>query len=129
MPVGFIASLVLAARMEKAKQARSYIDQFMSFLWLGFVITLLVVLFFMQKLGPANTYPIIFALYGLGTFVSGSVLQFRPLQIGGVTCWMAAMASGFLPHEIQIAVGALLMIVAYIIPGYLLRNRFKQQPG
>lgn len=127
MPAGFVASWVIGKNKGKKQGMKTYIDQFMGYLWTGFIISLMIVLFFMQKLNADGVYPVIFVLYGLGTFVSGGVLRFRPLQIGGVACWSIAIASIYVEHDIQLIMGALLMIVAYIIPGYLLRAQFKKQ--
>jgi hypothetical protein len=127
MPAGFVAASVIGIRRGRKRGMKTYIDQFMSYLWSGFVISLLIVLSFMQKINADGIYPVIFVLYGLGTFVSGGVLRFRPLQIGGIICWSVAVASIYVEHNIQLLMGAILMIVAYIIPGYLLRTQFKKQ--
>ena len=127
MPVGFIASSIIGIRKGRKQRMKTYIDQFMTYLWLGFIVSLMIVLFFMQKLQADGAYPVIFVLYGLGTFVSGGVLRFRPLQIGGIVCWSIAIASIYVEHDIQLLLGAVLMIVAYIIPGYLLRAQFKKE--
>jgi hypothetical protein len=127
IPAGFVASFVIGIKKGRKQRVKTYIDQFMGYLWTGFIISLMIVLFLMHKINADGPYPVIFVLYGLGTFVSGGVLRFRPLQIGGVVCWSIAIASIYVDHDIQLIMGAILMMVAYIIPGYLLRAQFKKQ--
>jgi hypothetical protein len=71
--------------------------------------------------------PCFLALYGMPTFLSGIILKFRPLIIGAVSCWVLAMLSAFtspIYHLLFLAAG---VIIAWIIPGYLMRSRFKKQ--
>ena len=127
MPAGFVASFIIGSMKSKRQKMRTYIDQFMTYLWSGFGISLLIILFFQQKFGSDAVYPLVFVLYGLGTFVSGGAIQFRPLQIGGVICWSLAIARFFVNHDLQLLFGMIIMLSAYIVPGYLLRAQFKKQ--
>jgi hypothetical protein len=83
------------------------------------------VLGFMGRSGPENVYPMVLVLYGIATFVSGGVLQFRPLVIGGICCWVLAVAAMFLPFEYQLLALAAAVAAAYIVPGYLLSKQFR----
>jgi hypothetical protein len=66
------------------------------------------------------------ALYGMPTVLSGVILRFRPLIIGGVCCWALSVGASFISFEYQLLFLGAAVIAAWIIPGYLLRSRFKK---
>jgi hypothetical protein len=59
----------------------------------------------------------------LGTFVSGSVLKFKPLIVGGIISWILAVIAVYLSYDFQILMGGLAIFFSYIIPGHLLRKK------
>ncbi len=121
---GAIVSIIYGKNQSKKKKAKTLIDRFMSYLWSGFVISLLIVLFSMSRIGIEAAYPIILILYGLGTYVSGGALKFTPLIIGGIACWILALVAFFNGFEIQLLLISAGILVAYIIPGHLLRSSY-----
>ena len=70
-----------------------------------------------------NAYPFFILFYGLGTFVSGRVLKFRPLVIGGIFNWALAIISVYVHFDYQLLIAAAAILTSYIIPGYLLRSK------
>ena len=66
-------------------------------------------------------------LYGLGTFVSGNFLKFRPFVIGGIAAWVLAIASTFVSYDYQMLFGAAAILISYIIPAYMLQRRNKNE--
>lgn len=70
--------------------------------------------------------PMILVLYGMPTFLSGVILKFRPLIIGGICCWLLAIVSPFVDNDFQLLLLATGVCAGWIIPGYILRNRFKK---
>lgn len=120
MTLGGIISGIVGYRKGKSSNVKTYIERALQYLWLGFVITLLMVLFGMVKLGPEKTYPIIIFLYGLGTFVSGGILKFRPLILGGIACWIIGMMAFYTDFQNQLLLISLAVLLSYIIPGHLL---------
>ena len=70
--------------------------------------------------------PLLLIFYGLPTFLSGAVLKFSPLMIGGICCWILAIISTFIGHEFQLILIAVAVIAAWLIPGYLLKAKFKK---
>ena len=123
MFVGAIISFVYGIRQGKKQKVKTHFGRTMGFLWGAFSISLFIVLGAMAKLGPENTYPMILILYGIGTFVSGGVLQFKPLIAGGIACWLMAIACYFLSFKYQLPVLSLAVLIAYIIPGHILKAR------
>jgi hypothetical protein len=122
MPVGGIISAIYGMK-EKQKPYRTYTDTIMSYTWSAFGISLFIVLIMMEKL-QINCYPIVLLLYGIPTFISGGVLKHKPLIFGAVSCWTLSLISFFQPFDIQLLLLAAGILLAYIIPGHLLRNQY-----
>jgi hypothetical protein len=121
MPAAGILTGVLSRR-DAQLGVKTHLDRAMNALWLGFVVTLLLILGTAVKIGWENVYPIVILMYGLGTFVSGGLLRFRPLMFGGALSWALGMAALFVGFDIQLLLVAASVAVSYLIPGYLLKT-------
>jgi hypothetical protein len=129
MPVGGVISAVYGAKQSKKTRVKSFVDESLDYLWialgLAFVVLVTVNILNGKAWETAFTYYII--LYGIGTFVTGMLLRFRPLVIGGLLNFVLAVVSIRFQYEYQLLVGALAILTSYIIPGHLLRIRYQQQ--
>lgn len=125
MSLGAVTAVVYGMTQKSKEHVKTYMDQFMGFLWGAFVISLGIVLVFMHKLGPEVAYPFILILYGIGTFTSGGMLKFPLLIFGGIACWVLAVISFFVGFEHQLLLIALAVLVSYIIPGHVLKNQYR----
>lgn len=123
MPLGGVVSMIIGYRMNKNRRVKTYVESALNYLWLGFVITLLMVLFGMAKIGPQKAYPIIILLYGLGTFVSGGIIKFKPLMIGGVLCWLLGSIAFYASFDLQLIILIIATVLSYLLPAYLLKQK------
>ena len=80
----------------------------------------------MGKIGWQYSFPFYILMYAIGTFVSGGILKFKPLQWGGTACWVLAVIATYVTYESQILLTAAAILVSYLIPGYLLRSKFNK---
>lgn len=111
---------------KKTSGVKTYIGESMKYLWIGMGITYFVLSMILSNTGWNNTvYPFYILLYGLGTFVSGCFIRFKPLIIGGICAWALAIACVFLAYDYQMLAAAAAILVSYIIPAYLLRSKIK----
>ena len=124
MSLGAVLAIYLGRKQSKESRVVTKIDKMLVQLWAGFGITLFVVLLAMGAMGPTKVYPMLMALYGLGTFVSGGILNFKPLQIGAVAAWICAIV-GFYQEQFdsQLILIAAAILFSYIIPGHLLASK------
>ena len=124
MTAGGVISAVAGVRMGKRAGYRTHIDTAVIYLWYGFFFALLVILAFAigGKIQWEITNALIIVMYGLGTFVSGGILKFKPLIIGGISCWIIALGAFFVPGHYMLLLVALSIIISYLVPGYLLRR-------
>ncbi len=122
--VGVAGTIYFSFRDAKSRKVKSYIDEMMMHLWIGMGITFFIVSMILGKIGWGTTvFPFFMVLYGLGTFVSGSVIKFKPLIIGGIVSWILAVVAVYLSYDYQILMGALAILFSYIIPGHLLSHK------
>ena len=124
MGTGAVIAIYLGVKESNKRRFATKIDTMLVQLWAGFGITLLVMLSAMAAIGPAKVYPMLMALYGLGTFVSGGILNFKPLQIGAVAAWICAVIGFYqVQFDSQLLFIAAAILFSYIIPGHLLASK------
>ncbi|MGC4100220.1 hypothetical protein [Ferruginibacter sp.] len=110
----------------KKKEATTYIGDSMKYLWMGMGISYFVLSMILSRMGwNTNVFPFFILLYGLGTFISGMLLQFKPLIAGGIIAWVLAVVSTYFNYDYQMLFGAGAILCSYIIPAYLLRSKDK----
>ena len=118
-------------RRKQSKQVvRTYTDDIVKYVWLTFVIIMFLAGFLIGAIQGKEYYkmidPLFLVLYGMPTFLSGIILRFKPLVWGGIGCWLLSVLCTVIPVEFHLLLVAAAMIIAWIIPGYLLRLKFKQ---
>jgi hypothetical protein len=123
-----IYQFVYLAKRKKRENVKTYTDEIIGFVWLTFICCgfILVYLLITQK-EYDSIHPAILVLYGMPTFLSGIILKFRSLTIGGICCWLLALSTPFVNKEYHVLLIACAVIAAWIIPGYLLRAKFKKE--
>lgn len=121
-----IASIYLGIIESKQKRVSTYIGESMKHLWIGMGISYFVLSVILSQMGwHTNIFPFFILLYGLGTFVSGMFLHFRPMVVGGCLAWLLAITAGYFNYDYQMLFGAMAILVSYIIPAYILRSKNK----
>jgi len=126
-PFILVVHVLLIVRDRKKLKVKTFIDEAGSYLWTAIGLSFFATAFVFSKIGWQNCYPFYIILYGIGTYVSGSFIKFRPLIIGGVICFILTIVSAYLGFDLQIIVLAIAILVSYIIPGHLLRAKYKKQ--
>ena len=123
-----IYQVIFISRKKKKAKVKTYTDDIIKYVWLCFVASLFLFLFILQYQKAVHSLnPAVLVLYGMPTFLSGAILKFRPLLIGGISCWILALGSVFVRDHYQPLFICAAVLVAWIIPGYLLRLKFKNQ--
>jgi hypothetical protein len=71
--------------------------------------------------------PLLLMMYGMPTFLSGVIMRFTALKIGGIICWCLSIVAVLVAPVYVLLLLAVAVIAAWIVPGYLLRKKFKNQ--
>ncbi len=119
-----IASIVYTARTHKKHTVKTYVGESMSYVWTGIGISFFVLSIIITNTngGWVNAWPFFILFYGLGTFISGKILQFTPLTVGGIFNWVLAVLCMYVNFDYQLLMAAAAILTSYIIPGHLLRS-------
>jgi hypothetical protein len=115
-------SLYKGSRTKKIASASSHFDKISGWLWFSFGLTVFILVGFGYKIN-FQLNPVILIVSAIPTFVSGVILKFKPLVFGGICFWIFGIISFLVSVELQPLVGAIAMVCAYLIPGYLLRKQ------
>lgn len=127
MPIGGAVSLVYGLRQRKKDRVTTYVDAYLGYSWGGFIIGMFIALAFMPYHGMKTTYFFLMVLYGLATFISGGLLRFKPLIVGSLVSFLFAIVSVFAGEADQLLCVAAAILGSYVIPGHLLRIRYRSQ--
>ena len=125
MPLGGVLSIVISKKQQKTQKVHTWFDDVMKYLWIAFGVVLGISLIMMGYVN-VNLYPIIIALYGLGLFITGGTLKFKPLIAGGILSWVLAFVAIFITGIYLTLFLAASVLFGYIIPGYMLQNQSKK---
>jgi hypothetical protein len=115
-------------KTRKRLKAKTYTDEIIAFVWIVFVICIALLIFMLIYVKAYNGIsPAVLIMYGMPTLLCGVILKFRPLKIGAIACWVLAILSTLMVYEYQLLLIALGVAIAWIVPGYILKQRFNRQ--
>lgn len=125
---GSVASVIIGYRIGRRAKVMTWFDKTLMYFWYGFffVVMAIIVMGGVGKLDWQQVQALIILLYGLGTFVSGGILKFKPLIIGGILAWIIGVMVFFADYQYTLILSAFSIIAAYLIPGYMLRKKENQ---
>ncbi|HXD77529.1 MAG TPA: hypothetical protein VN616_06955 [Puia sp.] len=128
MFIGVIVSAVHGSRQKRGRTVKTYVDEGLRNIWsvIG-VVQFLIVYVFMRRGDWQHCYTIFILTYSIGCYLTGRLLRFPPLVWGAAICWGLAVASVSFGEDANILLLAAAILGSYIIPGYLLRARYKDQ--
>ncbi|MEO9020814.1 MAG: hypothetical protein ABI237_08895 [Ginsengibacter sp.] len=122
-----IYQIFFLSKERKNRKVRTYTGEINGFVWLVFFICMMLVTFIGSYLKKYEMiYPVLLVLYGMPTFLSGIILKFKPLIIGGICCWALSTFSVFISGDYQLLLVSAAVIAAWIIPGHILQQNFKK---
>ncbi|GAB2487592.1 MULTISPECIES: hypothetical protein [Algoriphagus] len=121
-----IWSFVHEYREKRKARIKSHLDELLGQLWITVFSGMIIVLSFMGVLG-FNHNPVILILAGIGVFCSGAIIKDKSVKIGGLVLFLGSIVGFLMPMEEQYLVGGIAMILGYLMPGYVLKNKFKSR--
>ncbi|MCC5917251.1 MAG: hypothetical protein JJU02_07970 [Cryomorphaceae bacterium] len=122
--IGVPIAVIYEKRKSKTQMIKTHFDRIYAQLWMGFGFALFTVIF-VSIAHKVNPTPYILMIVGLATFVSGAIIRFTPLLLGAATFWIAALISPWFSDIEFLLVYSAAILTGYIIPGLILRNKFR----
>jgi hypothetical protein len=115
----------------KQKKVRTYVDDLLRLVDIGFTISLFTVIFAINVAVSANSgFGFFLMIFAFMMLIKGGAVQSKPLIIGAAVNWAGAIAM-FLnkdfKYDMLIMAGAVL--IGYIIPGLLLWMKYRKSNG
>ncbi len=142
--VAVIPQIFISIKAKKERKVKTYDDAFMDYLWLGFGITIFLMIFITNSLfnvmegykDPAGhsamitlyefISPLFLLLYGLPTFVTGVSMKFKPMILGGILCWTCCIITIYTTVKIDLLLTAFSAVFAWLIPGIILEKDYRK---
>lgn len=121
IPGAFVSMIYGFVTGRKAK-VHTYAEKIYMWTWIGFLFSA-TVLFILVSKKMETVAPFILTLAAIPTFISGFIIKFKPLIIGGITFWIFALIAHFGGPSISSLAVPAAMLTGYLIPGYMLRNK------
>jgi hypothetical protein len=118
----WIISLYVGFRQGKSERKTTHLDTISGWLWICFGICIFTMVAFGSKINY-QLNPVIIIISAIPTFVSGIIIRFKPLMMGGIVMWISGIICFLSPIETQPLIGAAAVLCGYLVPGYLLKNK------
>lgn len=125
-PVAILLHVIFIFKEKKTSRVKTFINEATGYVWFIIMMAYFSFFFVFIKIGWQFCFPFYIMLYGIGTYITGSLLKFKPLIIGGFTCLFLAALAPYLDYNLQILLSAFAILISYIIPGHLLRNQYRK---
>lgn len=121
-----IWSFVHEFKKRKASRVKTHLDDFLGQLWIAVFTGMVIILSFMPVLEFRHN-PIILILAGVGVFVTGAIIKDKSVKLGGLVLFLGSIVGFLQPVDEQYLVAGIAMILGYLVPGYVLKNKFKSR--
>lgn len=145
--VAVIPQIFISIRESRGRKVKTYDDIYMDYLWLGFGISIFLMIFIINAVfnawpGMARdavvvgetrmpgfyefVAPLFLLLYGLPTFITGAACKFRAMLWGGLLCWVCCIITIFTTVKIDLLLTAFSAIAAWFIPGIVMQKEYRR---
>jgi len=119
---GVFVSMVYGFINGRKALVHTYAEMVYMWTWMAFLFAA-IVLFIVHSRSLETVAPYILLLAGIPTFISGFIIKFRPLIAGGLCFWIIALVISFTGPSIAPLGIPVAMLIGYLIPGYMLKNK------
>jgi len=116
----------------KKKQVRTYVDDLLKLVDIGFIICLFTIIISINvAVSPNSGFGFFLMIFAFLMLIKGGVVKSNSLIIGAVVNWAGAIAI-FINKEFRydMLIMAAAVLIGYIIPGLQLRSKYRKSiPG
>jgi hypothetical protein len=119
IPAWFL-TIYISYRHGKTSTVTSQFDRINALLWYSYGIIIFTLIIFGYKINY-QLNPIILLISAIPAFVSGKIIKFRPLAIGGFLFWVFGIVCFLLDGPWQYLIGAIAVTAGHLVPGIMLR--------
>lgn len=124
MAIGYIYEF---RRHKKTKIEKNKVNRNVDLVWMSFGVSAFLVWAAAYKYAMYNVTPFILICLGAATFVSGNLLEFKPLIRGGIIFWVACVICFIVNGPVSLLVNAVAMLAGFLVPGIILWKEYKAE--
>ena len=119
--VAMVIQFTKISRASKVERVKTHLDRYIMIIWMaaGILMTLMV---FLSSMVDSTPTPFILGVTAMAAGVTGLMVKFRPVFLGAIVFFIAAVVASFLNGTDQLLVFAAAIALGYLIPGYILRK-------
>jgi len=113
----------------KKKPVRTYVDDLLRIVDLGFMISIFLIIFSINidAVSPSAGFGFFLMIFAFLMLIKGSAIKSRALIIGAIVNWAGAIAVFVIKNfQFTMLIMAVAVLIGYIIPGLLLRAQYKK---
>jgi hypothetical protein len=112
-------------RNKKGRSSMPLTGKVISTLWISIGVNIFITAFLIPVTFGHLLLFFILAMIGVGTTISGALIRFSWLTIGGIICNALAFVTIFTPPIYWGVISIVAIIFADLIPGYMLRAKYR----
>jgi hypothetical protein len=118
--------IIISIRESKRKKFKSRDGVAISGVWISFGIAIFLFSYFTNVYNVPHVESALLILYGIPTFTTGMMTNFKAMIYGGIICWIIALISMYVAAPYTMLLTAAAATIAWFIPGLILRKRYLQ---
>lgn len=126
IPVTGVVFILMLIKRTKNEKVKTFVSDATGYLWTALGSCFCVFPFIFSKIGWQYCLPFYILIYGVGTYVSGRLMNYKPLVYGGIICFPLAAFAPYFGYDFQLLIACVAILVSYIIPGHMLRAHYKK---
>jgi len=117
----WLVTIFISYIRKKNATTISHLDKINLLLWYSYGIVIFTVVAFGFKVN-FQLNALVLLISAVPTFVSGIIVKFRPLVVGGILYWILGIVCFLVGDPWQYLVGAIAVTTGHLIPGLMLSN-------
>jgi uncharacterized protein with PQ loop repeat len=145
--IAVVPQVFITIKEKKERKVKSFDDAYLDYIWLGFGISIFLMIFiinsqfsawepiikeYREPSGHDSPFifrefiaPLFLLLYGLPTFITGAACKFKPMLWGGIFCWACCIITIYTTIKVDLLLTAASAIMAWLIPGILMEREYR----
>ena len=125
--LALITQIFFSIKESRSRNFVTYESEPIAYSWMAFGISIFILSFYCAYNNQNNqASPLYMMLYAIPTFITGGITKFKPMILGGIFCWAAAIIALYTLNEIDLLLMAACGLFAWLIPGIILWRRYKK---
>lgn len=126
--VAVAVQIFLSVKERRKRKFTSHTQDMSAAVWISFGITMFLLSYYIAVIDvpyqQLKSECLQLIAYGIPTFIIGMGRKFTPMIIGGIACWILAIAALYTPYPYTMLYFVLAAQLAWFIPGLILQSRY-----